>query len=77
VRSLRDRDPGASRPGISRHLRVLRECGVVVSLPDGKTRTYALKAQPLANLRNGWLARFADMHGDSLKALRRRVESKR
>jgi len=65
---------GASRPGISRHLRVLRECGVVASRKDGKTQVYALNGRPLVEMRDGWLARFGDMQAASLKALRRRVE---
>ena len=65
---------GASRPGISRHLRVLRECGVVASRKDGKTQVYALNGRPLVEMRDGWLARFGDMQTASLKALRRRVE---
>jgi DNA-binding transcriptional ArsR family regulator len=64
----------ASRPGISRHLRVLRECGVVASRKDGKTQVYSLNPGPLAKIRDGWLARFGDMQRDSLKALRRKVE---
>lgn len=64
----------ASRPGISRHLRVLRECGVVASRKDGKTQVYSLNPAPLAKMRDGWLARFGDMQRDSLKTLRRRVE---
>lgn len=64
----------ASRPGISRHLRVLRECGVVASRKNGKTQVYTLDGRPLLELRDGWLARFGDMQTASLKALRRRVE---
>lgn len=64
----------ASRPGISRHLRVLRECGVVASRKDGKTQVYTLNQEPLVKLRDGWLARFGDMQRDSLKALKRKVE---
>ena len=64
----------ASRPGISRHLRVLRECGVVASRKDGKTQVYILMGRPLVEMRDGWLARFGDMQTASLKALRRQVE---
>ena len=65
----------ASRPGISRHLRVLRECGVVASRENGKTQVYTLNGRPLLEIRDGWLARFGDMQAASLRALRRRVES--
>ncbi len=64
-----------SRPGISRHLRVLRECGVVTSHRRGKAQIYVLDPRPLAALRNGWLAGFSKMQVASLNALRRRIES--
>jgi len=64
-----------SRPGISRHLRVLRECGVVTSVRQGKTQNYQLDPEPLAAIRDGWLAGFAKMQSRSLAALRNRVES--
>jgi DNA-binding transcriptional ArsR family regulator len=63
-----------SRPGISRHLRVLRECGVLDAREDGKTRVYVLNPAPLRALQAGWLARFADKHTASLSALRKRAE---
>lgn len=68
------RFPSRARPGISRHLRVLRECGVVSAEPNGKARRYAIDAEPLVEMRNGWLAGFGDMQRDSLSALRRQVE---
>ncbi len=37
----------ASRPGISRHLRVLRDCGVVDVRRRGKAQLYTLLAEPL------------------------------
>lgn len=66
--------PMISRPGISRHLRVLRECGVVSAQRDGKSQRYAIEARPLQAIRDGWLAGFAKRQTDSLRALRRRVE---
>jgi DNA-binding transcriptional ArsR family regulator len=65
----------ASRPGISRHLRVLKECGVVLCTRDGKARIYELNALPLQRIRERWLAGFGAMQSDSLKALRRRAET--
>ncbi|WP_308212994.1 metalloregulator ArsR/SmtB family transcription factor [Nocardia amikacinitolerans] len=46
-----------SRPAVSRHLRVLRESGLVRDEPVGRQRFYALNAEPLAELA-GWIARF-------------------
>ncbi len=65
-----------SRPGISRHLRVLKECGVVRSHRNGKANEYVLDARPLTAVRDRWLAAFSKIQTDSLRALRRRVESK-
>jgi len=64
----------ASRPGISRHLRVLRECGVVRCTRQGKERLYSVEPEPMREIRDGFLARFADTHTRSLRALRGRVE---
>lgn len=64
---LRDREMPAglvseqfdiSRPAISRHLRVLRECGLVVDEVRGRERWYRLDTAPLAPL-VGWLT---DLH---------------
>ena len=65
-----------SRPGISRHLRVLKECGVVTSKREGKCQNYSLCTKPLSDLRDGWLAGFSERQTKSLKALRRAVESR-
>lgn len=46
-----------SRPAVSRHLRVLREAGLVVDRPQGRERVYRLEAGPLAEL-DAWLAPF-------------------
>ena len=48
-----------SRPAISRHLRILRECGVVISFKRGKTQNYSLNPLPINEIRCGWLTRFA------------------
>lgn len=37
-----------TRPAISRHLRVLREAGLVVDKPQGRERVYRLELGPLA-----------------------------
>jgi DNA-binding transcriptional ArsR family regulator len=44
-----------SRPAVSRHLRVLREAGLVRDSADGRRRVYTLVAAPLDELA-GWLA---------------------
>ena len=47
---------GASKPAMSRHLRVLRDSGLVEtsSQDDGRERIYSLRPAPFAELR-GWV----------------------
>ncbi|MET0132358.1 MAG: metalloregulator ArsR/SmtB family transcription factor [Kibdelosporangium sp.] len=48
-----------TRPAISRHLRVLRESGLVRDEPVGRQRMYVLDGTKLATL-SDWIAQFAD-----------------
>ncbi|MEU4236990.1 metalloregulator ArsR/SmtB family transcription factor [Actinoplanes sp. NPDC026619] len=51
-----------SRPAVSRHLRVLREAGLVSDVADGRRRVYALVTAPLDEL-TGWLDRLTRPSG--------------
>ena len=44
-----------SRPAISKHLRILKEAGLVVETPAGRQRLYTLESGPLDSLQR-WLA---------------------
>lgn len=63
-----------SRPGVSRHLRILRECGLVDLSAQGRESVYALNPAPLVQARDGWLATFTQRHISALRALRIRTE---
>lgn len=62
-----------SQPGVSKHLRVLREAGLVVARPSGRERRYALRAQPLAEV-DAWLAPYRALWSARLDALERHLE---
>lgn len=69
-----------SRPGVSRHLRVLREHGLVRAREEGRLRLYSLDPGPLAEL-DEWLARYRSFWTNRLDALgvelhRRRKENR-
>jgi DNA-binding transcriptional ArsR family regulator len=64
---LADRFP-VSRPAVSRHLRVLREAGLVTARADGKRRLYALDPRPLREL-DDWLEPYRDLWAQRLDAL--------
>lgn len=60
-----------SRPAVSRHLRVLRQSGLVSNRLIGRQRIYELNAERLAELVE-WLAQFArpsrwERHLDALE----------
>ena len=63
-------------PTMSRHLRVLRQSGLVTeSHPDfdARVRIYALRPEPIAGLR-AWLAATEDLWTDQLAAFQAHVE---
>jgi DNA-binding transcriptional ArsR family regulator len=64
---------GLSQPNTSRHLRVLREAGLVESRPDGQRRLYALRPEGLAELER-WLAPYRRLWRGSLDALERHLD---
>ncbi len=68
---LADRFP-VSRPAVSRHLRVLRECGLVVDEARGRERLYRLDTGPLAPLEE-WIALLHDRWSGPLDALETEV----
>lgn len=57
-----------SRPAVSRHLRVLREAGLVHSRVEGQRRLYALDPRPLAEV-DAWLERYRHLWAHRLDAL--------
>lgn len=57
-----------SRPAVSRHLRVLREQGLVQVRDDAQRRFYSLDPGPLAEL-DAWLARYRGFWTNRLDAL--------
>jgi DNA-binding transcriptional ArsR family regulator len=61
-----------SRPAVSRHLRVLRECGLVVDEARGRERRYHLDTAPLGELEE-WLAALYDRWSGPLAALETEV----
>jgi DNA-binding transcriptional ArsR family regulator len=64
---------GLSQPGVSKHLKVLREAGLVAVRPQGKLRWYGLRAQPLAEV-DAWLEPYRAYWEGRLDALERHLE---
>jgi DNA-binding transcriptional ArsR family regulator len=62
-----------SQPAVSKHLRILREAGLVESRNDAQRRIYRVRPEPLQVI-DEWLAPYREMWGSSLNALERHLE---
>lgn len=62
-----------TQPAVSKHLRVLREAGLVTSQIRAQRRCYRLRPDPLAEL-DEWLAPYRRMWADRLDALERHLD---
>ena len=65
---------GASQPAVSKHLRVLREAGLVAARPDAQRRLYRLRPEPLRAI-DEWLEPYRQLWAASLEALERHLDS--
>jgi DNA-binding transcriptional ArsR family regulator len=63
-----------SQPTVSKHLRVLREAGLVQVRRDAQRRLYRLRLEPLAEI-DAWLAPFRRLWDERLDALERHLDS--
>jgi len=59
---------GLSQPGVSKHLKLLRQSGLVRMRADGQRRIYSLHPDKLAEL-DAWLAPYRRFWRDKLDAL--------
>jgi DNA-binding transcriptional ArsR family regulator len=62
-----------SRPAISKHLRLLRSAGLVVTRKDGTARICKLNAKPLRSV-SAWLREYEAFWGESLSGLKKYIE---
>lgn len=64
--------PGLTQPTVSRHLRVLREVGLVEVRPDAQRRIYALRADGLVEI-GAWIDRYRRFWSTHLDDLERHL----
>ena len=65
---------GLSQPGVSKHLKVLRDAGLVASRTHGQQRLYALRAEPLIEIAD-WLEPYRMLWAARLDDLQRHLDS--
>jgi DNA-binding transcriptional ArsR family regulator len=64
-----------SQPGVSKHLRVLREAGLVEARTDAQRRIYRVRPEPLAEI-DAWLAPYRRLWATKLDALERHLDDR-
>ena len=65
-----------SQSAVSKHLRVLRDAGLVEARVDAQRRVYTLRPEPLADV-DAWLAPYRKFWRGKLAALQRHLASDR
>ena len=67
---------GVSQPAVSKHLRILKEAGLVDVRADAQRRLYRIRPEPLAEL-DEWLASYRRMWATHLDRLEDHLERRR
>ena len=67
--------PDLTQPTVSRHLRVLREVGLVEVRADAQRRVYALRADGLVEM-DRWIDRYRQYWTGHLDALERHLDKR-
>jgi len=65
---------GVSQPAVSKHLRVLREAGLVTARSDAQRRLYRLRPEPLRAI-DEWLEPYRRLWTASLDSLERHLDA--
>jgi len=63
-----------SQPTVSKHLRVLRDAGLVDVRVDAQRRVYRVRPEPLQTI-DEWLAPYREMWSERLDELERHLET--
>ena len=67
---------GVSQPAVSKHLRVLKEAGLVEARRDAQRRLYRIRPEPLAEL-DEWLASYRALWTTHLDRLEDHLDQRR
>jgi DNA-binding transcriptional ArsR family regulator len=65
-----------SQPAVSKHLRVLRDAGMVQTRADAQRRLYRIRPEPLAEL-DDWLATYRRLWTERLDRLEKHLDRRR
>jgi DNA-binding transcriptional ArsR family regulator len=63
-----------SQPGVSKHLRVLRDAGLVRVRADAQRRLYGIRPEPLSEI-DAWLEPYRHLWANRLDALEQHLDA--
>ena len=67
---------GVSQPAVSKHLRILKDAGLVEARVDAQRRLYRIRPEPLAEL-DEWLASYRALWTTHLERLEDHLDRRR
>ena len=67
---------GVTQPAVSKHLRVLKDAGLVEARIDAQRRLYRIRPEPLAEL-DDWLASYRELWTTHLDRLEHHLDQRR
>jgi DNA-binding transcriptional ArsR family regulator len=67
---------GVSQPAVSKHLRVLKDAGLVEARPEAQRRLYRIRPEPLEEL-DDWLASYRRLWTTHLDRLEDHLDRRR
>lgn len=65
-----------TRFGVSKHLRLLEQAGLVVTRRQGREKLHHLNPVPIQSIHNRWIDKFTEHHAVALTDLKRQLEEK-
>ncbi len=65
-----------TRFGVSKHLRLLEQAGLVVTKKQGREKLHYLNPVPIRLVHNRWIDKFTEHHAVALADLKRQLEEK-
>jgi DNA-binding transcriptional ArsR family regulator len=63
-----------SRQAVSKHLAVLEEAGLVVTVKDGREKLHYLNPAPIAEIHDRWIGKYERSRVAAIQALKRALE---
>jgi DNA-binding transcriptional ArsR family regulator len=72
---LSQEDLAMTRQAVSKHLAILEEANLVVTVKRGREKLHYLNPVPIAEIANRWIRKFERQRVDALVDLKKRLES--